>query len=274
MNEVSMQCKTKKQEVIRMKNVNCKPATELNPTKRNQLQLKVFTLIELLVVIAIIAILAGLLLPALNNAKKVARGIGCANNFKTAFTAIFMYSQDCNEYIIMVNAAYTTPVSGNRLWMQRLYDLGYVYTFPATSNISATQKYMCTEVPEALYNSTTCGYYSWGWNAYTALAMMTTSTQKKMINIMRPSESLFMADSVESTDLSRYTNAYCLYANPNLANRGRINPRHAGTNSANVLFSDGHVVTGFNPSEAPTLTSFSTAQITAGAAGTVFWSGK
>lgn len=82
------------------KDINGNRLCEFTVRHRRQFCFMEFTLIELLIVIAIIAILAGMLLPALNAAREKAYGITCLNQQRQITLGMLQYGNDHNEYIL------------------------------------------------------------------------------------------------------------------------------------------------------------------------------
>ena len=123
-----------------------------------------FTLIELLVVIAIIAILAGILLPALNSARMKAKMINCTGNLKQSVTALFLYSNDFNSMILQEHID-NTNCQAPWTWII-LKQLNYFPLSPFNKNLKYSQGLLCPLAPRPPETTTDPFVYTYAQPLY------------------------------------------------------------------------------------------------------------
>ncbi len=126
-------------------------------SKKNNPGNRLFTLIELLVVIAIIAILASMLLPALNQAREKAKGIKCANRLKQNGNYQAFYADDSDGYLVPNHTSGWGGPVGINPWGWHLMQAGYYQAGTINNSsgmlIDATKTRMCI-CPKAEQNYT------------------------------------------------------------------------------------------------------------------------
>ncbi len=217
-----------------------------------------FTLIELLVVIAIIAILAGMLLPALNNAKKQGKKAVCNSNLKSLGLMLISYADDSNGMMPLSRDPitgrqwpYSMTVNGNTPKITPEKDS--VWTCPTAREVSVIRQRGAGQPENVAW--TYARIMSWqNADAHVGnFGYWGTAGTYRLSSISNPSSRHLLADGVLSESSGDLPNgifgasARCAVtwddfnawdASP----AGRLNLFHS-FNSLNFSFLDGHVAT-------------------------------